>query len=309
VDYLMHNRHNARVTIDELRWFVALAQNGHMTAAASELHIAQPTLSRALSRLEAEVGSPLFDRVNRRLRLNAYGEILLAHARRCLAELDTAASRIQTLRDPESGTIRLTFLHSLATWLVPELLRRYRGDMPGIGFELRQAAGHELLQALREGEVDLGVTGPRPNDENLNWQTIHRERLCLVVPRDHRLAGRRQIALAAARDDRFVALGPDFGFRRLTDELCSQAGFRPTIAFESSEIPSMEALVAAGLGVAVVPTPRPYRAEPSAVYIPLTDSEANRAIGLVWRNQPALPPPAERFARFVATGDWPQVPI
>jgi DNA-binding transcriptional LysR family regulator len=176
--------------------------------------------------------------------------------------------------------------------------------MPGIGFELTQAAGHELLQALREGDVDIGVTGPRPDDENLNWQTIHRERLCLIVPRDHRLAGRRQVALEAAREDPFVALGPDFGLRRLTDELCSQAGFQPTIAFESSEIPSMEALVAAGLGVAVVPTPRPYRAEPSAVYIPLTDSAAKRAIGLVWRKAPALPPPAERFARFVATGDW-----
>ncbi len=97
--------------LDELHWFVTLAETEHVTDAAAELGISQPTLSRALARLEARIGAPLFDRVNRRLRLNTYGTILLDHARRSIAEITSATERIAALRDPDTGTVRLAFLH------------------------------------------------------------------------------------------------------------------------------------------------------------------------------------------------------
>src|SRR5215510_6924251 len=112
--------------LDELHWFVALAEIEHVTDAAAELGVSQPTLSRALGRFEAQVGTPLFDRVNRRLRLNPYGHIMLEHARRSIAEMQSAIDRIDALRDPDTGRVRLAFLHSLASWYVPEQLRRFR---------------------------------------------------------------------------------------------------------------------------------------------------------------------------------------
>lgn len=285
--------------MDELTWFIVLAETEHMTEASQRLTVTQPTLSRALARWEQRLGAPLFDRVNRRLRLNRNGEILLAHARRCVEELEAAADRIAALNDPGHGLVRLAFLHSAATWLVPDLLRRYRAEAPGVRFDLRQAAGHEILAALRDHHADLAVTSPRPDPADFAWHALAREQLCLAVPRAHRLARRRTIALAESGAEPFIALRPGFGLRRLMDDLCAAAGIAPAIAFESTEIPSMEGLVAAGFGVAIVPTPRPNRAEPELAYIPLRDADSHRVIGLTWLKAGQPSPVAVRFARFV----------
>ncbi|OMC05208.1 LysR family transcriptional regulator [Mycolicibacterium fortuitum] len=283
--------------LDELQWFVVLAETEHVTDAATELGISQPTLSRALVRLEEQVGVPLFDRVNRRLRLNAYGHILLEHARRSISEIRSATERIAELRDPDTGTVRLAFLHSQAGWYVPDLLRRFRTEAPRVRFELFQGAAHEIVDRLAGGEADLAITSPRP--EGFRWRGLYMERLCLAVPREHRLAGRTRLRLADAGTEPFVALAPNFGLRQLTDELCLEAGISPPVVFEAMEIPTMEGLVAAGFGVAVVPVPRPERAEPGAAYVPLSESSARRQIGLTWHADRPLPPAAARLAEFI----------
>jgi LysR family transcriptional regulator, transcription activator of glutamate synthase operon len=292
------------VSVGELEWFVRLAEARSMTAAAGLLHTTQPTLSRSLARLEQEVGAPLFDRVNRRLRLNPAGEVLLRHARRSLFELHTATEHIQSLRDPERGTVRLGFLHSVATWLAPELIRGFRAVAPDVTVTLTQAATYELASLALDGGVDLAVTGPRPESAELDWLTIVREELCLVVPRGHRLAGRARVGLAEAADEPFILLGPSFGLRRIVDELLARAGVRPAVAFEATEIPTMESLAAAGLGVSVVPRPRPHRADPDAVYVALTDPGAERVLGLVWRAGAPDSPVVARFREFVAGRSW-----
>lgn len=288
-------------TVDELEWFVVLAETEHMTQAAERLSLTQPTLSRALARLERRVGAPLFDRVNRRLRLNPFGMIMLEHARRGLAELAAAEERIATLRDPDHGTIRLAFLHSIAAGLMPEILRVYRAEAPGVRFELTQAAGHEIVEHLLAGRADLGLTAPRPEVDELGWTGLYRQQLCLAVPDGHSLAGREHVALADAGDEPFVTLQAPIGLRRLTDELCARAGLTPRFAFESTEIGTLEGFVAAGLGVAIVPQPRPQRAEPGVRYLPITDDSAHRMIGLSRLRERPLPPVVDRFARFVAT--------
>ncbi|KLI05674.1 LysR family transcriptional regulator [Mycolicibacterium conceptionense] len=283
--------------LDELQWFVVLAETEHVTDAAAELGISQPTLSRALNRLEEQVGVPLFDRVNRRLRLNTYGQILLEHARRGIAEIRSATERIAEMRDPDTGTVRLAFLHSQAGWFVPDLLRRFRAEAPLVRFELFQGAAHQIVERLANGEADLAVTSPRP--DGFRWRGLYVERLCLAVPREHRFARRSRVRLADAGAEPFVALAPDFGLRQLTDELWAEAGISPPVVFEAMEIPTMEGLVAAGFGVAVVPVPRPERAERGAAYVPLTESSAKRQIGLTWNADRPLPPAAARLAEFV----------
>jgi DNA-binding transcriptional LysR family regulator len=285
--------------LDELRWFVTLAEIEHVTDAATELGIAQPTLSRALARLETDLGTPLFDRANRRLRLNPYGEILLEHARRSLDEMRSATERIAALRDPDTGTVRLAFLHSLASWFVPELLRRFRDQAPHVRFELYQGAGHELVRRLSNGGVDVAITAPRPAGPDFGWHLLYTERLCLAVPREHRFANRSRLRLAETGNEPFIVLGEGFGMRQLTDDLWAEAGIQPQVVFEAAEIPAMEGLVAAGFGVAVVPVPRPGRGEPAVVYVPLSQSSARRHVGLTWAVGRTLPPAAERFAAFV----------
>jgi LysR family transcriptional regulator, transcription activator of glutamate synthase operon len=287
------------VNLDELHWFVALAESEHMTDAAAELNITQPTLSRALARLERQIGAPLFDRVNRRLRLNVYGSIMLEHARRSITEIRSASERITALRDPDKGVVRLAFLHSVANWFVPEIIGRFHAQAHEVQFDLSQAAGHELAEALATGQVDLVITTPRPHGDEYGWRELMVERLCVVVPRTHHLAKRRRISLSETADEPFIALGSQFALRQLTNELWAAEGISPRVVFEAMEIATIEGLAAAGLGIAVVPAPQPNRAESTAAYIPLTSAHAKRAVGLAWIKGRAISPAAERFASFV----------
>ncbi|MGK2869895.1 MAG: LysR family transcriptional regulator [Mycobacterium sp.] len=285
------------MNIEELQWFVTLAETEHVTDAAAELGISQPTLSRSLARLEAQIGAPLFDRSNRRLALNDYGRILLEHARRGIDEMRSATERIAALRDPDTGTVRLAFLHSQAGGFVPDLLRRFRAEAPRVQFELFQGSTVDILDRLNSGRVDLAITSPRPAGHP--WRVLYVERLCLAVPRDHRFAGRTRLKLADAADEPFVSLRPGFGLRQLADELCAASGITPSVVFEAMEIPTVEGLVAAGFGVGLVPVPHPDRADPGAAYIPLTETTAKRQIGLTWSAERELAPAARRLADFI----------
>jgi LysR family transcriptional regulator, transcription activator of glutamate synthase operon len=294
----MQFRYRQRVHLEELEWFVALAEIEHVTEAAAELGVSQPTLSRALGRFEAQVGTPLFDRVNRRLRLNPYGRIMLEHARRSIAEMQSAVERIDALRDPDTGRVRVAFLHSLASWYVPEQLRRFRESARNIAFDLYQGPAHEITQRVLNGQADIAITSPRPKAPGLAWHRLYEERLCLAVPRGHRLAARARVRLSAAAAEPFIALGGQAGLRQLTDELWAEDNIDPDIVFEATEIPTMEGLVAAGFGVAIVPVPR-HRDDSKVIHVPLTNLGAKREVGLVWDRDRALSPPGERFVTFL----------
>lgn len=146
----------------ELQWFTTLAETEHMTEASLRLNVSQPTLSRALARLERKLGVNLFDRHQNRLRLNKYGEIFQAHALRAMHEIDRGEERIATLVDPERGLVSLGFLHSFGGWLIPDLLNRYRKHAPHTSFELRGGASDAVVDDVRQGSVDIGFVAPEP---------------------------------------------------------------------------------------------------------------------------------------------------
>src|SRR4051812_18152871 len=287
------------MTVDELRWFVAVAERGRVTQAAQELHISQPALSPALARPQAELGVSLFDRRGRNLRLNRYGQLYLDHARRTLAELDAGQRALEDLAGDEQGLISLGFAPTLSTWLVPALVSAFRAEHPGPRFQLHQDAVGQLVDALRDGGVDLLIT-PRPGDPGLTWHVLGGERLQLVVPPGHRLAGRKRVPLARAAGERFVMLKHAFDFRDLVEDLCRQAGFEPESGFEAEDIASARALVAAGLGVAVVP-PLHGGADLArgGVHLELSDPTAVREIGIAWDERRYRSPVTELFRAFV----------
>ena len=286
-----------RVSVEDLRAFVAVAEAEHVTAAAGRLHLSQPAVTRALGRLEDQFGVQLFDRPGHRVRLNAFGAALLGHARRIVAQFEAAQGEITGLLDPHTGPVRIGFLHSLGTWLVPGLIRAFRVAEPRIAFVLRQATTDEVARMLQHGEIDVLLSPRPPVNEPVSWQEIVRERLELAVPADHRLAGRERMRLAEAADEPFVVVRPHSEFRQTTDRLCAQAGFSPEIAFESDELTTVRALVAAGLGVAIVPVVD--RQPGAAPTVPLTDPGADRPVGLSWMTHRRLPGPAEAFRTWL----------
>ncbi|GCB53432.1 LysR family transcriptional regulator [Streptomyces sp. NL15-2K] len=290
----------------ELEWFTTLAETEHMTEASLCLNVSQPTLSRALARLERKLGVKLFDRHHSGLRLNKYGEIFQAHALRAMSELDRGEERIVTLVDPERGSVSLGFVHSFGGWLVPDLLHRYRELAPSTSFELRGGACDAVIDDVRQGSVDIGFVAPEPVADDLEWIPLGREPLCLGIPPGHAFEGRDHVAIADLAHEPMVALRAGFGLRHVTDRLCRDAGFSPRVEIEVTELSTLHALVAAGMGVAVVPAPTPGHTQGSVIRgIPFSDPTAFRHYGAVTRRCGPSGLAARRFLKFVARGSTP----
>lgn len=291
------------MTVEELRWFVAVAEREHVTAAAAELHVSQPALSRALARVQAHVGVPLFDRRGRNLRLNRYGRLYLERARRALAELDAGGEELAAATGTAGGgTVLLAFLHTLGSWLVPALLRGFGAAHPEVTLRLDQGSAQEMLQRLRSGDVDLILTSPRPEDASIGWHPLATEPLRLVVGPGHPLAARKRVRLAEVAGEPFVAMKSEYGLRGATDALCAAAGFTPRITFEGDDIGTLRGLVAAGLGVALLPLPHSAGAEieqPATPHLQIADRGAQRTLGLAWDRSRYRAPATEAFRGWV----------
>ena len=284
------------VLLRDLSWLVALADQRHMTDTAAMLGVSQPTLSRALARVEAELGTRLFERAPDGVVPNPNGEFVVAAARDLLARYEQLTAELAARLDPDSGVIRLAFLDSMATSLVPRLLRAFHEHAPGVRVLLSQEPGHAIQADLRTGAAELAVTFPRPAGD-FGWLPLHRERLVLAVPPTHRLRERKRVALSELADEELVTTPVGFGFRTLLDGLLAEAGVAPRISFESADLATIEGLVAAGLGVAVIP--EQIAGVSGTIGIALTTPAARRTVGLTWRTDQALGPAAERFRAFI----------
>ncbi|NDV06121.1 LysR family transcriptional regulator [Rhodococcus sp. IEGM 248] len=282
----------------ELEWFVILARTENVTNAATHLHISQPTMSRALARIERQLGVKLFDRNQNRIRLNKYGEIYRAHAVRAMQELTQGEERIRTLVDPERGVVSLGFLHSFGSWLVPSLLDQYHLVAPLTTFELEGGAADAIVDAVRNGRIDVGFVAPRPNAEDLAWVPLGRELLCLEVPPGDEFADRESITIAEIAGRPMIALGPSYGLRHVVDRLFDEAGLTPTIGIEATELSTLRALVRHGRGIAIVPVPQADQQSPT-VTIPISDANAFRFYGAITRNYGPTGTPARAFLEFV----------
>ncbi|MFW0792068.1 LysR family transcriptional regulator [Gordonia sp. CPCC 205333] len=280
-------------------WFVTLAETQNMSETARRLHIAQPTLSRMLTRLEREVGAPLFDRLGKRLALNTAGTIYLDHLRRAVAEITIARNQIADLTDANREPIRLAFLHSFGVWLVPTLIRDYRRQYGPIDFTLSQGPAEAIADQVRTGDADFAITSPRPRSDEIAFTLILRQHLALAVPDSHALTVRDRVSLADAANESFIAMEPGFGMRRILDELCAAADIRPHITFESTELWTVAGLVAAGLGVAVMPIEDTPQLPAGMTMIPLDDPQNTREVGLIWARNRSMSLSTNRFRDHV----------
>ncbi|MGW6919533.1 LysR family transcriptional regulator [Kitasatospora sp. NPDC054939] len=276
-----------------LAQFAAVARLEHVTRAAALLAVPQPTLSRAVARLEGELGVDLLARQGRTVRLTRAGRLLLASVERALAELERGAEAARAEVDPAAGRVAFGFLHTMGSDAVPALLRGFRTVYPQVRFQLVQDYVGAMLERLRAGELDLCLVSPLPDDPALVTRPLDEQRLYLVVPADHRLAGRRRIRLAEVAEEPFVAVERGYGLRAITDGFCAEAGFEPRIAFEGEDTETLRGLVAAGLGVALLPPV--LVARPGVVELEVTAPRTRRAIGLAWS---AAHPPTAPVAAF-----------
>ena len=286
------------VDTDAVRWFQQVADGVTVTEVSELERVTQSGVSRALARLEAEVGTPLLRRSGRTLRMTRAGSAFKGHVDAMLHQLDDGLAAVNQLIEPETGTVALAFELSLGTWLVPDLVSSFRTDHPHVQFELKQVRDELVSSVLGRGEVDLQISTVRRTDQTVQWRQLTVEPLRLAVPSGHPLGRRTLIHLAEVSSERFIMLRATSLLRQRCEDLCDEAGFRPQLSFEGDDLPTLRGFVAAGRGVAIVPALR--EGSPDAVtgplrYVKIADPLAVRGIGLTWSTERRLLPAAELF--------------
>lgn len=273
------------MTIEQLRCFVTLADQLHFTRAARTLRMAQPAFSKHIRQLESKLDLTLFQRTRRSVKLSPEGDLLLGHARRTLASVAELEGTAQRLKSGAAGRLRIGFTTSALHHVLPAIMREFRARYPDVTTELTEAGSTEQLQQLATGDLDIGIV--RPGGDRPPSLTFHRlldEPFVAVLPRDHRLAGRKTIRLKELADEPFILVA-----RRLVPAVfeqvmgaCRDAGFTPSTVLETSHYHAVAGMVGSGSGVSILAASIEHVQLPNVVYKPLADVTITSPMALAY---------------------------
>ena len=254
-----------------LRYFVAVAEELHFGRAARRLNVSQPPLSVQIRTLEREIGTPLLIRTQRRVELTEAGRVLLEEARRLLDQAEAAVVHARRAAEGAVGRLTIGFVSTVDYSILPPLVRRFRQKHPGIALKLLELTGDRQQALLQSGELDLGLSILPSPASSLTMRPVFREPLIAAVPANHPLAGRRRIALRSLAAEAFVQFPRELapGLYDLAIAACQKAGFTPHLAQEAIQMQTILGLVAAGLGVALVPRCMSKLQRPDVRYLAL----------------------------------------
>jgi DNA-binding transcriptional LysR family regulator len=284
--------------LQQLAYFVAVAETRHFTRAADQAHVSQPSLSQQIRALERELGAALFSRARGNIALTAAGETLLPLARRILADVDTARVEIQELVQLRRGRVRLGATPSLSTGLLPGVLRDFHREYPGIQLAVEEGGSRDLVRTLATGGLDLAlVILPAHHQEPaLTTAPLLREDLVVAsAATDPPPSATGRLRVTDLRDRPLVMFRRGYDLREFTVTACQAAGFEPTFAIEGGEMDAVLGFVEAGLGVAVVPS-MVVAGRRALRTTPFSAPGLSRLIGLAHRRD-VQPPRAARALR------------
>lgn len=288
-----------------LGYFLAVVDAGGVTPAAAALHLAQPSLSQAIRKLEREVGCPLFHRVGRGLVLSAAGQALVSPARQVLRDLRTATESVQAVLGLQGGRLDIATLPTLAVDPVAHLAGRFRREHPAVTLRLVDPVDAAAVGDLvRSGDCELGVTDSPPPDPGLRTRLVGRQRLLVVLPPGSDPAG-TPLRLDRAAELSWVASPAGTSTRTLLEQSLAAVGTTPRIAVETAHREAVVPLVLAGAGATLLPEPLAAEAARRGAVVRSTRPEITRDVALVHRDGP-LSPAAAAFLR--TTREHPPAP-
>lgn len=271
-----------------LRAFTVLADELHFGRAAERLGIAQPPLSIQIQSLEASLGVRLFDRSRRRVALTEAGRLFLPEALATLAQAERARGIAQRAARGETGRIEVGFAGSAPfNAIMPGIINRFRRAWPDVHMVLREIPTNEQLRQLADGSLDVGFIRPgRPEEvAGVASHVVLDEPLLVVLPADHRLAGRQVLSVAELADEPFIlqprAIGT--GLYDKVVSLCAATGFRPNVVLEAHQMSTMVVLAATGLGIAIVPEAMRRLQVEGCRFVLIADVGASMVLAVVHR--------------------------
>ena len=283
-----------------LRAFLAIVEEGGVTAAASRLHVAQPSLSASLSSVERELGARLFDRVGRGLALTAAGRALVGPARQALLAIDAARSAVREIAEVLAGELRIVALATLAADPLPVLVGAFRRAHPGVTVEIREAEStEEAARLVAEGTSEVGIVHLPVARGRLVATALGSQELRFVLPPGAG-AARRPVSAATLRSVPLVVTPRGTSTRELLEQALAAAGVAPQIAVETAAREAIVPLVLAGAGAALLPTALARAAQRRGAVVRPARPALTRSIGLVAREGPGSPA-ARAFVALAAT--------
>lgn len=288
----------------QLRYFVEVAEREHISAAAEHLHVAQSAISRQIANLEEELGTPLFERVGRNVKLTPVGKIFLEHSLTALKAIDFATKQVEEYLDPQKGVIKVGFPTSLASYVLPTVISAFKRQYPDVAFQLRQGSYKYLIEAVKNRELNLALLGPiPPKDELIDVRVLFSENMYALLPTSHPLAKNESINLIDLRHENFVLFPEGYVLQKVVVDACRSVGFLPSITSEGEDMDALKGLVAAGIGITLLPESSLYDSTPRlTVKVPIAMPVIRRTVGVIYPTTRDLAPSEQIFLSFV--GDF-----
>ncbi|MGO4541254.1 LysR family transcriptional regulator [Paenibacillus sp. YIM B09110] len=283
----------------QLQYVIQIAIEKNFSRAAEKLHIAQPSLSQQLSKLEQEIGVLLFRRTTNSVELTQAGQVFVNKSQSILDAVEQLKQEMDDMAQMRRGRLVVGTLPITGSHILPLVLPVFGAQYPQIEVVLVEDTTSKLEQLTASGGTDLSLLSLPLIDASLSWEPFLEEEICLAVPPHHQLANRQEpIDISELQEEPFIVLKRGQGFRQITVELCEQSGFTPRIVFESSNMETIQSLVAGGMGIAFVPQmlTRPKGSEFAPAYLSFT-TKPTRTLVIASRKGRYLSKAAEAFIR------------
>jgi LysR family transcriptional regulator, hydrogen peroxide-inducible genes activator len=239
--------------IHQLRYFVAVADEGSFSRAAAREHVAQPSLSQQIQKLEAEMGERLFDRLPRSIVLTDAGQCLLAFARKILVEIADARHCVDELNREVVGKLAVGAIPTIAPYVLPRLIGEFREHYPKVTLEIFEDTTENLVRRLDDGEVDIALVSTCGESATLELHSLGREPLSVLLPSKHRLAKKKQIKWSDLKSEKFLLLHEVHCLSHQVHQLLASHHLQPELALQGAQLGTVARLVGAGIGVSLVP--------------------------------------------------------
>jgi LysR family hydrogen peroxide-inducible transcriptional activator len=237
----------------QLRYVVAVARTGNFSRAAEQCHVAQPSLSQQIQKLEAELGDRLFDRMKREAKLTPQGEVFLRRAVRILEEVDAARREASDAKELLHGTVIVGVLPTIAPYLLPDVMAGFTKKFPGVEIVVQEDTTARLLKLLLAYEIDFVLASQPIHDERLEVRELFTEELLLALPPGHPFLRKRTVNVADLESERMIVMKEGHCLGDQVMRFCERSDLRTQISFRSAQLETIQALVRAGLGISLIP--------------------------------------------------------
>jgi LysR family hydrogen peroxide-inducible transcriptional activator len=243
-------------------------------------HVAQPSLSQQILKLEAELGSRLFDRLPRSAKLTVFGKAFLPKAERILRELEEAKTELQEMAGNEKGDVVVGIIPTIAAYLLPKLLKGFAARHPLITLKIIEDITPTLLQRLHDGTIDMAIAALPITEGDLASEELFEEKFYAVLPKTHRRASSKSISLTDLNREPFLLLKEGHCFRDSLIAACHKSKVTPSVVFESGQFATILAMVSAGMGVSAVPA-MAVQPQAGCTFIPISGKHSTRKVGII----------------------------